>query len=328
MINHITPVIVTGATGFLGRHLVDALLRQGHEVYLLVRDQQKAAQLFCQPSVHILETSLMTPIAADILPAHALIIHAAAITGSLRAKYREYQAANVVATEHLLKAAIARQAVGFTFISSVSAVGAAASRQNPIDEDTVPQPQTYYGRSKLAAENVLRELTPTALPLTIIRSALIYGPRQTSFSGMGTLFRHCQRHWLPLLAGGASYLSLGYVGNIVEGILTLSHRNKGHEIFNVADPKPCQLKALAFEIQTYFKQQPRIIPIPYALGRLAGLSADGIAYLLQKDLGLCTELVKTIANHGQYMTINKALKWGYQPSTSFVEGVHRTLQGC
>src|SRR5580704_16600109 len=143
MINDKTPVVITGATGFLGKYLTDACVQQGYEVYALTRDIQKAQSLFKHPTVKIIGASIAHR-ESLILPPHARVFHCAAITGSIQSKKSESEQVNVQGTLNLLNAAIQSKAQGFTFVSSVSALGALGRADKPITEQTQPQPGTFY----------------------------------------------------------------------------------------------------------------------------------------------------------------------------------------
>jgi nucleoside-diphosphate-sugar epimerase len=172
-------VIITGATGFLGKRLTYDFINRGYEVYILTRDIKRAEAIFNKLPVKIVGAAIIDVRSLKIIPKGSRIFHCAAITGAIQASQKSYEVVNVIRTRNLLNVAIERNAVSFTFVSSVSTVGAMRSENNLITEQTVPDPKTYYGQSKLVAEKIILNLAPSTLPITIIRPPLIYGEDQT-----------------------------------------------------------------------------------------------------------------------------------------------------
>ncbi|HTL07661.1 MAG TPA: NAD(P)-dependent oxidoreductase [Chitinophagaceae bacterium] len=168
-------LLITGASGFLGYHLIEAALLQGYEVYAGVRGSSNTAHLDTT-KVTIVQLD-MSDIAAlqNVLRQYGIgyIIHAAALT---RAKTPElYNFSNALLTRNLATAALEAGIQKFVFISSLAAIGPSADGR-PLKEEVTPQPVTWYGRSKQLAENYLRALP--ALPFIVLRPTAVYGPRE------------------------------------------------------------------------------------------------------------------------------------------------------
>lgn len=318
-----SPVVITGASGFLGQHLTQELLDRGHEVYILTRDKQKTEKLFPREKVHIIEASLLNPDTLQ-LPKNAHIFHCAGITGSVRVSKKEYYTANVEGTKNLLEAAIKSHAQSFNFVSTISAVGALGKSNKPMTELTKAKPKTYYGMSKLAAENMLMAY-PTSIPITIVRPPIIYGPGQSDRSGSAALFKLCQNKIIPKLGERDSIIPLVYVKNLAAGFVDLSFKNTGKEIFHLSDPVPYTLPILSKTIDGLCNKKSYFIDVPYLLGAVFGYSADLVSFISQRDLGLCSELINNIAAHGSHLSIDKALSLGYKPTVNLEEGLRITM---
>jgi len=168
-------VLITGASGFLGYHLVEEALQNDLEVYVAVRKSSNIAHLkdldiqytypaFDDPSA--LEKELKTR-------GYDYIIHAAGVTKARSA--REYKTINTDYTYNLAAAAVSAGIKGFVFISSLAAMGPLNTLTGVITEETKPHPVTAYGKSKLLAEEKLKSIT--SLNYTILRPTAIYGPR-------------------------------------------------------------------------------------------------------------------------------------------------------
>ena len=187
-------IFVTGATGFLGSHLVDALLKRGAEVTCLVRSEAKFHSLFPETAPLLIRGDLDN---TDALRAGCegadIIYHSAALTAA-RSR-REFFSVNVDATQRVIEAASAASPnlQRFVFVSSQAAAGPSASGL-PKRECDPARPVSDYGASKLAAEEVVRQ---SGLPWSIVRPSAVYGPRDTSFL---TVFRIARFPLFPTFA--------------------------------------------------------------------------------------------------------------------------------
>lgn len=208
-------VLVTGATGFIGSHLVDALLERGVSVRCLVRRQSNRRWLEGKP-VELVEASLTEPASLPRAVAGIEVIYH--VAGVIAARsFEEFLRGNRDATAHLIEAALrfAPNLRRFLFLSSLAAVGPASSLTEPVTEDTPAHPITAYGRSKRAAEEVVLAAA-SQLPVTIVRPPAVYGPRDAATL---PFFRSVRLGIAPLIGLQTKYLSLIHVRDLVEGIL-------------------------------------------------------------------------------------------------------------
>ena len=169
-------VLITGASGFLGYHLIQTAIEAGLEVYAAVRKNSNVEHLSEWP-LHYLFLNYEDPEEMSRqLAEHKIdyIIHSAGVTKAIRQEV--YDQVNATYTINLAKAAekSAGNCKKIVFISSLAAVGPLTDGQQKITEQTVPNPVTAYGRSKLQAENGLATIS---IPTTILRPTAIYGPR-------------------------------------------------------------------------------------------------------------------------------------------------------
>ena len=169
-------VLITGASGFLGYHLIQTAIEAGLEVFAAVRKNSNVEHLNEWP-LHYLFLNYDDPEEMSRqLADHKIdyIIHSAGVTKAIRQEV--YDQVNASYTINLAKAA--EKAGGnckkMVFISSLAAVGPLTDSQQKITEQTIPNPVTAYGRSKLQAENGLATIS---IPTTILRPTAIYGAR-------------------------------------------------------------------------------------------------------------------------------------------------------
>lgn len=169
-------ILITGATGFIGSHLVDALLEKGHKVRVLARSSSLTESLNGK-AIEVTkgdygDIESLKKAVKDV----DIIYHVAGVTKALDEK--TYVEGNVTATENLLKATIEMNPMleRFLHVSSGAAAGPSPSAKEPIDETASPKPITLYGKTKLQAEEVCKRHFDK-LPITIVRPSIIYGER-------------------------------------------------------------------------------------------------------------------------------------------------------
>lgn len=167
-------ILITGASGFLGFHLVNEARKRGLEVYAAVRKSSDVSHLDAR-LVH-LNYSSAEELSAVLNEHHFdYIVHAAAVTRSKNPAV--YEKVNVRYAENLALAASGLAGLkSFVFVSSLAAVGPVSYHAPKLSENSPKNPLTGYGKSKKSAEEALLKIQN--LPLTIIRPTAIYGPRE------------------------------------------------------------------------------------------------------------------------------------------------------
>ena len=211
-------VLVTGANGFLGSHLVESLLAAGMRVRCMVRRSRDQSFIRHLP----VEWAYADVSSAAGLPAACRgvdsICHCAALT---RAPNQEtFFRVNTDGTTALARAALEAGAglKRFLFVSSLAAAGPSLAPDDVLDEWQPPHPITWYGKSKWAAEQALLNMCngDQPLPVTIVRPAAVFGPRDRDFFAN---FRLIQRGLNLQLDSERRALSLIYVHDLVDLIL-------------------------------------------------------------------------------------------------------------
>lgn len=178
--------LVTGATGFIGRHLVDHLLREGHRVRWLDRRAVDASRYGTSDAERMPGDVLLPETLDRAVRSVDVVYHLAGATSVI--SERTYSQINIVGTRNLV-AACARQPSPPTlvYVSSLAAAGP-APKGEPLDESRLAAPVSEYGRSKLGAERALREYADR-VPITVLRPPSIFGPREPHFLKMFKLIR-------------------------------------------------------------------------------------------------------------------------------------------
>lgn len=271
--------LVTGASGFLGRHVVEALLDRGHEVRVLLRPAADAAALPWADRVDIVRGDLR---AASVDPAvgegvEAVVHLAASVTGDAD----EMFASTVVGTERLLAALDGAPLRRFVLAGSITvydwrAANGELTESTPLESD--PDRRGGYTYSKLWQERLLRRAAEdSGFELTVLRPGFIWGRDQPYVAGAAV-----SAGPLHIVFGRRTLLPLTYVENCADCFAhVLDHPAAAGETFNVTDDDG----APAWE---YFERYARArdlggvrVPVPYraALGAVETVNAAARAVL-------------------------------------------------
>ncbi|HDT12697.1 MAG TPA: NAD(P)-dependent oxidoreductase [Candidatus Marinimicrobia bacterium] len=259
-------IFLTGGTGFIGRHLTEALLESGFKVTLL--SHHRTFQGKDHPNLHIIHGDIRYPSPwKHILRETDGVIHTA---GSVReTNFYRYIRNNTEATMILAReCSLHKNIRQFIFISSLSAAGP-GELGKPIHEFHPAEPVCEYGKSKLMAEGRLFNLSAPFTKI-VIRPPAVYGPYDKAFLPVFKLARHRIR---PVFQKGLSEFSLIHVTDLCNIIvhLTLNPRLKQDEIFFVNDGVPIHTQEEMFD-QLEKNIQGKMISIPVSKFLLGSFS--------------------------------------------------------
>jgi dihydroflavonol-4-reductase len=273
--------LVTGATGFVGRHLVNALLRRGDTVTALIRSPQKAQEI-ADLGVRLIKGDLDELNAmAQACEGQDVVYHVAGLVAARNEA--EFFHVNRHGTLALLKAATAAGSKRFVLVSSAAA-GGPSLPGIPLKGDEPPNPVTIYGRSKLAGEEVVRG---GKIPWTIVRPPAVYGPGDRELL---RIFRLARLGIAPVFGGGRQELSLVYGPDLGEALAAAGHApNAAGKIYYACHPEVVTSGAMVREIGRAMGKPVRLLPLPAMLANgiltVTGTAArlTGKATLLTRD---------------------------------------------
>ena len=263
--------VVTGATGFLGSHIVETLLARGWRVRAAVRPTSDLRWLQGRPVRTVLPGDSAEG-TARLLEAADAVIHCAGVVSAR--DEAAYFAGNVAPARRLIDAAAATPRVrSFVLVSSLAATGPSLP-DRPRREDDPPAPVSAYGRSKLAGE---RLLTPD-LPFRwcIIRPPALYGPRDAAFL---PLFAWARRGWTVSVRGGLSALSLLDGRDCAAATVALLETERASGVYQVDDGRAYGWDDIAAALRGATGRRVRAVPVALGALRLAARLAGAAAAL-------------------------------------------------
>ncbi len=252
-------VAVTGAGGFVGRAVLADLAAHDIAARPLVR---RATGLAGEVATGSLETQALDPAA---LAGVDVVVHLASrvpVPGESEADADAgFAAVNVDGTARLLDAAVAAQVSRFVFVSSIKAVGERSHPGSPLDNHTAPAPEDAYGRSKLAAEQLVRTRCEAAgIAWTVIRPPMVVGPRaKGNFAALVKLVRS----GIPLpLASIDNRRSTVFVDNLASAIVrACTAPGAANRILTIAD-QTLSTPGLIRAIAAAARSPARLVPFP------------------------------------------------------------------
>jgi nucleoside-diphosphate-sugar epimerase len=253
--------LVTGATGFIGFHVVEALYNQGFPVEALVREGSETSRLTSR-GVRVRAANWLDPTSSsEALLGGDVLIHLAGLT---RARSEsEFRVANADLVGSLVEASIRAGIRRIVLVSSLAAAGPGTEAE-PRGEFSTCQPVTAYGRSKLLGEKKLREVG-SRLSWSIVRPPVVYGPWDRD---VFQLFRMAQRGIVPVLGFGERRNSVLFGPDLARHLvdLALSESLDGRTL-HLAESRSYSWREIALSIGEAVGVRPRIVPIPPIVAR-------------------------------------------------------------
>ena len=269
-------LLVTGANGFLGRHVVAQSRARGHDVRALVRPATDVTALpwANDAKVQIVRTDLRSPNGlADAMNGVDAVLHlAAAKQGDLYAQL----AGNVVATESLLNAMTVATVARLVAISSFAVYDylhrptlSRIDEESPLER--APERRDEYCRTKMLQESLIRaHAAAHGWALTVLRPGVIYGRDNCWSARLGIPLGPCR--WLRI--GAWARIPITYVENCAQAVVLAAEKtDSGRQVFNVVDDDMPTQRHYLKELRKRMPAGPKVIPVAWTVMRLfAGLA--------------------------------------------------------
>jgi len=253
--------LVTGATGFIGSHLVEALVQQGAQVRCLVRNTSQLGWVKDLPVEFVVgdcrEKASLQQAVQDV----EQVFHLAGATMAI--KETTFFEVNGLGTKNLVQACIEHNTCLEKFIYLSSQAAAGPCPDSGMKKESAPcEPVSPYGKSKLLGEEVALSHAHE-LPLLILRPCAVYGPRDKGFS---TLFQCLAKNINPCLTGPEQHISLCYVEDLVRAILLAAATpTASGEIFFLSDGHDYRMADIADTFAHAMDIRAFKLPLPHQL---------------------------------------------------------------
>lgn len=321
----LSPALITGASGFVGSHLVETLVRKKTRVKLLVRSTSRlpfkpnAWMELCQGDVTDLESLRKAMKGAKV------VYH---LAGLLRgADFSAYERVNAEGTRNVCRAVEeARGIRRLVYVSSLSAAGP-SPLGGEINESMPCHPVSFYGQTKRMGEEILLSYRQK-FDFTILRPSAVYGPRETD------IFEYFKmvRQGLVVNGGdGTQKVSFIYVEDLAEAILLAAHSAKARgQIYFVSDGKSLDWNELSSRIGRELKKTYKTFNVPLGLVRIVASLGDLSARVTGKSFLppiVSGDKIKEGQAPGWVCSNGKIRReLGFKPRVGIQAGIHRAVQ--
>lgn len=315
---------VTGGTGFIGSHLVEALIESDTyaEVRCLVRSDEKWLKNmdFNKVKGDLYSLNVISEALEDV----DTLFHLAGVVKA--PSWSAFERANVNATEDLIRIAEKKGVKKIVVLSSLAAAGPAEEPERPKTEKDPMHPVSMYGKSKKMMEQVIHEVAAghDQLSVSILRPPAVYGPREDQIY---TFFKMLSNRLCPIIGDGTRpRVSLVYVKDVVDATLKAAEHNRaGVETYFISGKRIHtwnEIRGTAEEVLG--KKAVPIYIKPGTVKKVAGF-VENVASLF----GIYPVINREKANEmilEWTCSIEKAQKeLGYNPRYSLAEGISRTI---
>jgi nucleoside-diphosphate-sugar epimerase len=314
-------VLVTGATGFIGSHLVAALLARGSTVRALVRDERRAAGL--DPRVERFLGDLRVPgglagIERDV----DAVVHAASLLGKWGTDEKLLHEVNVRGTLELLQRFAGTRLRRFVHISAGGVTGPVSA--TAAAEDHPCRPATAYERTKLLAERGVLELAARMrISASVARPTFTYGPGDPH---KVALFRAVRSGRYVFIGGGTSVNHPVFIDDAVAGILLVLDRGRAGEVYLIGGERPVSKRELVDAIADALGVPRPRRNVPRWLAAAAAPVCELAGRTFRFEPILTRSRVMMMADNFGYSIRKAREELGYRPRTSLGEGIALTVR--
>ncbi len=310
-------ILITGATGFIGRHLTAAFSKT-YPVRCLVRNSSDTSVLR-DSNIEIVSGDLFDKNSlGPALDGIDLVYH---LAGEVHSRHvDDYYKGNVLATQNLLEACKVTSPKRVIFLSSI-AVYKPVTTGHLLTEESECEPLTIYGRTKLAAEELIKK---SHIPWIIVRAPIIYGPHQPAVFNRFFLDAF-NKGKIRIVGKGDNPRSLCFIDNLVEGLMLLASKSDAKEkTYILSDNSPYMPDEIIGTISGLTGQKIDVVQLPNFLGDISWQ----IYKVMAKLFNLCfIELyaLKTMQLHWECDVSKAKREIGYNPSITLETGIKRTM---
>lgn len=328
-------ILVTGATGFIGSHLVESLIEEGDEVISFVKPNSDMS------FIENIDTDITIGDLRDFRQIkHAtegidVVYHLAAIPNWQGGISRqEYMDVNVKGTNNVLEACRLNNVERVLFTSSLEAVGPSVDGK-PVNERTPANPKNIYGETKLEGERIAEEYKEKyGMKIIIVRLPMVYGPRNLLY--LKRYFGMVKKGYYPIVGDGNTLIEFCFVENAVYGIKLAMERGKPGEIYFISDERSYRFKEILLEIARQLNVNLKLLKMPVTFAKGLGFSIEILSKFLKfypfifEGTGrpaFSRNSVTWMTKNTMFCDISKAKNnLGYKAPYNLQEGIKETIE--
>jgi nucleoside-diphosphate-sugar epimerase len=320
-------ILITGASGFIGSFIVEEALKRGFETWAAIR-KSSSKEWLQDERIRFIELNLSSK--AQLVEQlrgqdFDYVVHAAGVTKCLNKA--DFQRINTEGTKNLVDALLEVEMPlkRFVFVSSLSIFGAIKEQQpyEAIRESDTPQPNTAYGRSKLAAEQYLEK--KKGLPYIILRPTGVYGPREKDYFIMA---KSIQQHSDFAVGYKRQDITFVYVKDVVQAVFLALEKGEDGRKYFLSDGEVYQSATFSNLIHEALGRPWWIrITAPVWVLRIVTFFGEYIGRITGKVTALNNDKYNILKQRNWRCDIQPAIdELGYQPKYKLKQGVEETIK--
>lgn len=318
-------ILVTGATGFIGRNFLQTVQSDMNEYICLVRKTSNTELLGKYPNVVIQESSFCFDELCLSLRDVEIVIHMAGQMGGYGVDAETYEQVNCQMTQDMVNACKVSGVRQFIYLSTPGVQGFG---KRLCEEKEVYAPRNPYEETKVRAERLIMDsLADSNLKYTILRPDFVYGPGDYRRIKM---YKNIRDRKFVLTTSGMSHVHPTYVQDVVQGIvLCINNTNAYNEIFNLSADKDLTVKEYLETIADYFQVKIIKINIGYRLSIMAATILETVYQkVLYREAFVSKNKIDFLALDHSTSNSKAKQQLGFQPQYDFQRGFRKTMEWC
>jgi predicted dehydrogenase/nucleoside-diphosphate-sugar epimerase len=319
-------VLVTGANGLIGRHLVRRLLQEGNRVRLFVR-RQPDAEFMNDGNVDVFLGDLGDPAAVDRAVASTEIVYH--VGAAMKGGAHDYERGTVCGTQNIVESVLRHDVHRLVYISSLSCLHAAVVRRGDVvteDWPVEPSPSKRgaYTQAKTAAEKIVRDaVRDRHLRAVLLRPGRVFGPGVTLLTPevarqIGKLF--------VILGDGTRELPLVFVEDVVDAIIQAAETSEfDGRVFHIVDRTRITQNQVVHDYISKNAKKAKVIRVPVAIVYGLALGFEVLSKVLNRPAPLSIYRVKSALARMQFDYTRAEKELGWKPRIGVASGLQETM---
>ena len=317
-----SKVLVTGATGFLGKYLIEELLESGYEVVAQGRKENVLENLKEKYNIEVLNTSLDDIAEKKINVDY--VIHAAALS-TVWGRWKDFYNSNVVGTENVVNFCLNNNVKRLVYVSSPSIYSSKHDRFDIKEDDFDKNNKlNFYIRSKILAEDLLHKVDLSKLEVVIIRPRGLFGIGDTSL--IPRLINANKKIGIPLFNGGKNVVDVTCVENVALVLrLAMESEKANGNTYNITNDEPTEFKSMLDKLFNELGETPRYKKMNINVMYFAACVVERFykIFRIYKEPMITKYTIATLG-YSQSLNIEKAKKdLNYKPKMTLEEGIKK-----
>jgi nucleoside-diphosphate-sugar epimerase len=310
--------LITGASGFIGRHLVRELAQRGWDLRILVHERTQGWPETCE----IFKGDITDP-ASLVRPLQQVdvVFHLAAALGASLLDKKGFARINVQGTANLLQAAQESGVRRFIHFSSSGVLGYVEPNQTA-DENYACRPQNPYDRTKLEAERLALKRAEKGQDIVVVRPGWVYGPEdRRTFK----LIRAIARKKFVLVTKGRVWQNPVFIDDLIDGVVLAAEKGAGGQIYHLSGPETLSVRQIVDTIAAVAGTQVPKFTLPLFPVKVAAWKLDLAFRIFQREAPLTPGKLAFFIHPKPLSSLKAQQKLGYNPTIDFQTGMTRAI---